>query len=93
MNLIKNKYLKNKTTQDWEHYKKLRNEKTKIMRSSVQTYFLERCGGGPKSKDFWPTIKPFLSSKQSMKNSSEIILSNEKLLVSDQSEVCNILKH
>jgi hypothetical protein len=31
----------------------------KLKKKSVQKYFYERCAGGPKSSDFWPTIKPF----------------------------------
>ena len=51
-------------------------------------YFLERCGGGPKSKDFWPTIKPFLSQKSTTKSNSNIILKEDDNLISDQSVVC-----
>ena len=29
----------------------------------MPVYFFKRCAGGPKSKDFWPSIKPFLSKK------------------------------
>jgi hypothetical protein len=36
---------------------------TKIKRKSIGNYFLERCVGGTKNKDFWPTIKPFLTNK------------------------------
>lgn len=39
---------------------------------------MERCGDGPKSNDFWPIIKPFLSSKQQSKITNEIILNNAK---------------
>ena len=45
--------------------------------------------GGPKSKDFWPTIKPFLSKKGSDGGNEVILCENEKI-VSDQTEVCNI---
>ena len=38
-----------------------RNRVTKLKKTSMRVYFFERCAGGPKSKDFWPTIKPFLS--------------------------------
>jgi hypothetical protein len=40
---------------------KQRNLVTKLKKQSVRTYFYERCVGGPKSTDFYPTIKPFLS--------------------------------
>ena len=32
---------------------------TKLKRRSVNQYFIERCVGGCKAKDFWPTVKPF----------------------------------
>ena len=33
----------------------------KTQRKSINKYFIERCVGGCKSKDFWPTVKPFLT--------------------------------
>ena len=88
-----NKYMKNKSKENWEQFRCLRNLKTKVKRESIQTYFNERCGGGPKSKDFWPTIKPFLSSKSTNKSSNNIILKeNDNLhVVSDQTSVCELL--
>jgi len=66
--------------------------KTKVKSESIQTYFNERCGGGgPKSKDFWPTIKPFLSSKSTNKSSNNTILKENHNLVSEQTSVCELL--
>ena len=56
----------------------------------MRVYFYERCAGGPKSRDFWPTIKPFLSKKGSDGGGDEIILCENDKIVSDQGEVCNI---
>ena len=61
--------------------------KTKIKRESISVYFIERCGGGPKSKDFWPTIKPFLSQKSTIKDDPNIILKEDEKLISDQNIV------
>ena len=58
----------------------------------MRVYFLERCAGGPKSKDFWPTIKPFLSRKVS-DGGSEVILCKEDRVISDQAEVCTIFNN
>ena len=58
----------------------------------MRHYFFERCAGGPKSKDFWPTIKPFLSKKGSG-GGSEIILSENEKIISDQREVCDIFNN
>ena len=67
--------------------KKMKKKKKK--KKSMRHYFFERCSGGPKSKDFWLTIKPFLSKKGSG-GESEIILSENDKIISDQKEVCNI---
>ena len=55
----------------------------------MRVYFYERCAGGPKSKDFWPTIKPFLS-KKGFDGGSEVILCEDERVISDQAEVCTI---
>jgi hypothetical protein len=52
-------FLKQKTNKNWEAYRKQRNFVNKLKKKSVHKYFYERCAGGPKSSDFWPTIKPF----------------------------------
>ena len=57
----------------------------------MRVYFFERFHGGPKSKDFWPTIKPFLSKKRS-NDDPTIILNEEEKIISDQKDVCHIFK-
>ena len=84
----RNSYNKNRTRENWKNFTILRNLKTKVKREFISMYFLERCGGGPKSKDFWPTIKPFLSQKSTTKSNSNIILKEDDNLISDQSVVC-----
>ena len=61
-----------------------------LKKTSISAYFFEHCAGDPKSKDFWPTIKPFLSKKGS-DGGSEILLSkkNDKI-ISDQKDVCEV---
>jgi hypothetical protein len=44
---------------------------------------------GPKSKDFWPTSKPFLSSK-GCNTSKDTILTENENLITDQKQVCEI---
>ena len=65
--MLHNKFKKNKKNSNWEIYRKQRNymDVTKLRKQSIHLYFFDRCSGGPKSKDFWLTIKPFLSSKSS----------------------------
>ena len=84
----KNAYSRNKTSENWQNYVKFRNQKTKVKHESISVYFQESCGGGPKSKDFWPTIKPFLSQKSTKKSDEPIILKDtEENLISEQGKV------
>ena len=87
--MLFNKYKKCRTSLNWDNYRKQRNLVTKPKKQSMRVYFYERCAGGPKSKDFWSTIKPFLSKKGSDGVNEVILCENEKI-VSDQTEVCNI---
>ena len=88
--MLHNKFKKFKNNSNWENYRKQRKYVTKLRKQSIHLYFFERCSGGPKSKDFWPTIKPFLSSKSS-KNDCDIILLENDTLIADQKEVSGLL--
>ena len=88
--MLFNKYKKWRSTANWEAYRKQRNLTTNIKRNSVRTYFDERCAGGPKSKYFWPTVKPFLTNKGNFKDPT-IILSEDNVITSDQTSVSNVL--
>ena len=90
--MLFNKYKKWKTSLTWDSYRKQRNLVTKIKKKSMRIYFYERCAGVPKSKDFWPTIKPFLSKKGSDGGNDVILCKNEKI-VSGQTEVCIIFNN
>ena len=90
----KNVFSRNKSAQNWQNYVKFRNLKTKVKRDSISAYFQESCGGGPKSKDFWPTIKPFLSQKSTKKSDEPILLKDsEENLISDQNKVVEKTQH
>ena len=47
-------------------------------------------GGGAKSKNFWPTVKPFLSNNGLLKD-PVIIISEDSTIISDQTSVAGIL--
>ena len=87
-NMLRNRYYSTRTNENWELYRTQRNFCTKLRRESAQQYFTERCGEGPKNKDFWPTIKPFLS-KKCVSGNDKIFLSDGDNLVTDTEEVCN----
>ena len=71
-------------------FKETRNYVTKLRKQSIQLYVFERCNGGLILKIFWPTIKSFLSSKNSKKDCDIKLLVNDKL-ISDQKEVSSLL--
>jgi hypothetical protein len=81
-----NKYNRCKNKQNWEIYRKQRNLVNKIKKQSIRNYFIERCAGGPKSKHFWPTIKPFLTNKGSH-FAKDIILCENDNIINNQTEV------
>ena len=58
----------------------------------MRIYFYERCAGSPKSKDFWPSIKAFLS-KNGSDGGSGVILSENDKVVSNQIELCDIFNN
>ena len=88
--MLQNKYNKDKNTKTWEAFRKQRNLVTKLRRKSVNTYFIERCTGGAKSKDFWPTIKPFLTNKGSCFQ-KDIILNENNTLINKKQEICIVV--
>jgi len=80
-----NKYLSSKTGRNWELFRKQRNITAAIRRRSIQNYFSERCDGGPQNKNFFKTIKPFLSNKAHVQ--SDIMLEIEGSVTSDQNKI------
>jgi hypothetical protein len=52
-----NKFQNVNSRKNWEAYRKQRNYVAKLKKQSINNYFIERCTGGPKSKDFWRSLK------------------------------------
>ncbi|XP_063436588.1 uncharacterized protein LOC134718019 [Mytilus trossulus] len=75
----------------WDAYKTQRNYVTKLKKQSINRYFIERCTGGSKSKDFWPTVKPFLTNKGCTSQKETILQENNKIITNQQeiSEIFN----
>ena len=87
--MLHHKYQKVPNSTNWENYRVQRNLVNKIKRKSINDYFVERCAGGPKAKDFWPTIKPFITNKGANHQKDTVLCENEKL-VTKQQDVCDI---
>ena len=90
--MLRNKFEKCKSDKNWERYRKQRNLVTKLKKKSVKSYFLERCVGGQKSTDFWPTIKPFLS-KKCKSGDNTIVLNENNTVLSDPKDICDTFNH
>ena len=86
--MLYSQFTKCQSNKNWEKFRKQRNFVTKLKRKSMKTYFLERCSGGTKSGDFWKTIKPFFSKKESS-GEQKIVLNESDKIVNDQKEVAN----
>ena len=82
---LKNKY---PTSVNIKRYKQLRNTCVKLRLKSRRKYFAERCDGGIRNQKFWPTIKPFLSSKVNSQNN--IILCENDCIISDAEEMAKV---
>ena len=87
--MLFNMYKKLKSPINWKNFRLQRNCVTKLKKTSMGVYFSERCSVSPKSKDFWPTIKPFLSKKRS-DGGLEILLSEFDIIISDQKDVFEV---
>ena len=79
--MLRNKYEKYHTDKTWETYRKQHNLVTKLKKRSVRTYFLERCIGGHKANNFWPTVKPFLSKKSAGGQQKIVLMENDVIPV------------
>ena len=90
--MLHNTFIKCKNDSNWERYRKQRKHVNRIKRQSINTYFYERCLGGSKSSDFWPTIKPFLSNK-SNNCKKDIILVEDNKIINNQTEVSEIVNN
>jgi hypothetical protein len=83
------KFQKCNNDKNWRAYAIQRNYVTNVKRQSLNTYFIERCEGRPKSRDFWPTMKPFLTNKGNTTTRNTILCENDTL-VNSQGDVCDI---
>ena len=69
-------------------YTNSRNAVVRINKNSIATYFDKKCGPNASPRDFYPTVKPYLSSKMSGK--SKIILQEDGNIITDDLSIANI---
>ena len=80
----KNTYFKNKTVENWEKYRKLRNECVKLTKKVKREYFENlNINSVNDNKSFWKTIKPFFTDKNK-KNGKIILVENNDIITDDK---------
>ena len=84
-NNLKRIWARQRTKRNGNKYRVQNNKVTALKRQAITNYFTERCAGGPKSKEFWPTIKAFLSKNS--KFGQDICLLENDSVVSDTKSV------
>ena len=89
--MLRRKFDKYPNDKNWEIYRKQRNYVTKLRRHSIKQYFELNCNCANNStpKNFWNTIKPFMSNKTSSQNNNITLFENDRI-INDPKEVCNI---
>jgi hypothetical protein len=88
-NHLKNLFYKNRNNINWELYKKQRNTVTSMRRNAIREYFVKKCKVSNCPRDFWATVKPFMSQNCTNTNGSFIIKENNEI-ISDTQTVCNV---
>ena len=91
--MFKCKYYKCKCQTNWMNYRKQHNIVTSLRRKSIHNYFYDKCkepNAAASGREFWHTIKPFISDKCNSEQSCITLLDDGKI-VNDQVQVCNIL--
>ena len=86
----KNTFFKSKTIENWEIYRKARNECVKLTKKVKREYFQNlNIGSIIDSKKFWKTVKPHFSNKD--KQHAKIILVEKDEIISDNNKVAEIM--
>ena len=91
-NMWRNKHFKDKRDPTARaNYVRCRNNVVKLTKLSVNTYFKNKCEScHGNSKQFFKTVKPFLSNNSNNGSGNKILLNENGKIVSDASEVAEI---
>ena len=74
-----NKFLNNRTTENWESYRKQRNKCVKIENNARYEYFKKLDAPYLSNSNFWTALKPFVSEKSGSRK-KPIIIENDVIL-------------
>ena len=81
----KNTYFKNKTAENWEKYRKLRNECVSLTKKVKREYFQNlNINSIIDNKTFWKAVKPVLSNKGNTNQIKIILVENDGIIRDDK---------
>ena len=84
----KNKYLKNRTVENWERYRQLRNKCVKLTKKVKTDYFKNiNIQSIIDNKKIWKTVKPNFSNKIKTGN---IILLDDGKIISENTKIAEV---
>ena len=90
-NMWRSKHFKDrKNTNLRDKYVHFRNKVVKLKKVSIRRYFDERCNRQYASRDFYKTVRPFISNNPSSAGGSKIFLRENEEIVSDPLRVAEI---
>ena len=90
-NMWRNKFYSDRRNLSFrENYSMWRNKVSNLRKKSIKEYIGNRCNKDIGSKNFFNTLKPFLSNKSSFNSGNRIILRDDDRVISNISEVANI---
>ena len=82
---LRNRYFKNPTKENETSYKKQRNKCVSLRRKSITQHFSKITSKGiMTNKQFWKTMKPFLTNKGCLENNDIILLDGEEMITNDR---------
>ena len=82
---LRNRYFNNPTKGNETSYKKQRNKSVSLRRKSITQHFSKITSKGiMTNKQFWKTMKPFLTNKGCLENNDIILLDGEEMITNDR---------
>ena len=89
---LENKYLKNRTNENLKSYEKQRNFCSKLYKKGTKKYHeMLDLKNVTDKKEFWKTVKPFLSDKVTTFPKTSLLEKGE--IISDESKVANLFSN
>ena len=86
----KNAFYKNRTAENWEKYRKFRNDCVKLTKKVKKEYFENlNLNSITDNKKFWKSVKPNFTNK-TKKNEKIILVENENI-ISENKEIAEIM--